>query len=129
MADRPDSTRVNIYGREYSIRGEGDPAYVAEIAHFVDMRMREMTDNITMASTSKVAILAALNITDEMFRVEKGIEEERMSQARFLDSLAEKIEKALEKGGETREKTVLREPAAAERATIPSSSSAASGNR
>jgi len=59
MTDRPDSTRVNIYGREYSIRGEGDPAYVAEIAHFVDMRMREMTDNITMASTSKVAILAA----------------------------------------------------------------------
>lgn len=95
MTDRPDSTRVNIYGREYSIRGEGDPAYVAEIAHFVDMRMREMTDNVTMASTSKVAILAALNITDELFRLEKSLSEVNMNQAHFLNSLAEKIENAL----------------------------------
>lgn len=95
MTNRPDSTRVNIYGREYSIRGEGDPAYVAEIAHFVDMRMREMTDNVTMASTSKVAILAALNITDEMFRLEKSQGELQENHDRFLNALAEKIENAL----------------------------------
>jgi len=127
MTDRPDSTRVNIYGREYSIRGEGDPAYVAEIAHFVDMRMREMTDNITMASTSKVAILAALNITDELFRLEKSIEEGRSNQARFLDSLAEKIEKALEKSGEDRNGASGREPSFLDRAAIPSVSVSGSG--
>mgnify|MGYP000980544886 FL=1 len=128
MANRPDSTRVNIYGREYSIRGESDSAYVAEIAHFVDMRMREMTDNVTMASTSKVAILAALNITDELFRLEKANEEERMRQAGFLDSLAEKIETTLERCGEAPEETVVRE-SVAERAAMPSSAGATSGNR
>ncbi len=128
MTDRPDSTRVNIYGREYSIRGEGDPAYVAEIAHFVDMRMREMTDNITMASTSKVAILAALNITDELFRLEKGMEEERSGQSRFLDSLAEKIERALAGNGSEPGGSAVRSYAASpERASIPSSSGTASG--
>lgn len=128
MTDRPDSTRVNIYGREYSIRGEGDPGYVAEIAHFVDMRMREMTDNITMASTSKVAILAALNITDELFRLEKGQEEERSNNSRFLDSLAEKIEKALAVNGGERTGSMVREYGGSpERASIPSSSGTASG--
>ncbi len=67
MGERPENTRVNIYGREYSIRGEGDPAYIAEIAHFLDMRMRQMTENVAMTSTAKVAILASLNIIDELF--------------------------------------------------------------
>jgi cell division protein ZapA len=128
MTDRPESTRVNIYGREYSIRGDGDPTYVAEIAHFVDMRMREMTDNITMASTSKVAILAALNITDELFRLEKSLDEDRSNQARILNSLAERIENALNRGGAHTPRPATREPAAIEdRVVTPSSSGNASG--
>lgn len=96
MTDRPETTRVNIYGREYSIRGEGDPAYIAEIAHFLDMRMRQMVENITMTSTAKVAILASLNITDELFTKKRQLEETEDAHQAFLNSLAQKIEMALE---------------------------------
>ncbi len=95
MTDRPETTRVNIYGREYSIRGEGDPAYIAEIAHFLDMRMRQMTENIAMTSTAKVAILASLNITDELFSKTRQLEEMEDSQQMFLSSLADKIDDVL----------------------------------
>jgi cell division protein ZapA len=95
MVDRPESIRVNIYGREYSIRGDDDPGYIAEIAHFVDMKMRQMTDNITMASTAKVAILTALNIADELFQKERQVREHEETHSAILAGLAERIEKAL----------------------------------
>ena len=68
MSNRNEVTRVNIFGREYTIRGAGSPAYISEIAHYVDMKMRQMTDNATMASAAKVAIFAALNIADELYQ-------------------------------------------------------------
>ncbi len=97
MTDRPETTRVNIYGREYSIRGEGDPAYIAEIAHFLDMRMRQMTENVSMTSTAKVAILASLNITDELFSKIGQLEEVEDSHQLFLASLASRIDEVLNK--------------------------------
>lgn len=92
MTNRPETTRVNIYGREYSIRGEGDPAYIAEIAHFLDMRMRQMTENVAMASTAKVSILASLNITDELFSKKRQLEEMEDSHQVLLSSLADRID-------------------------------------
>ena len=88
--------RVNIYGREYAIRGEGDGNYIADIAHYVDMKMREMTDNMAMASTAKVAILAALNITDELYQKEQQLRELEESHGASLSSLADRIEAELE---------------------------------
>jgi len=96
LNDRPTSVRVNIYGREYSIRGEGDPSYVTEIAHYVDMKMRQMTDNITMASSAKVAILAALNITDELFQKDRQLNELEEGHGKALARLADRIEAALD---------------------------------
>ncbi|MCK5786207.1 MAG: cell division protein ZapA [Candidatus Sabulitectum sp.] len=95
MTDRPETTRVNIYGREYSIRGEGDPAYIAEIAHFLDMRMRQMTENVAMTSTAKVAILASLNITDELFSRTRQLEETEDVHQLLLSTLADRIDKVL----------------------------------
>lgn len=106
MTDRPETTRVNIYGREYSIRGEGDPAYIAEIAHFLDMRMRQMTENVAMTSTAKVAILASLNITDELFTKTRQLEEMEDSHQMFLSALADKIDDVLTSVDSSQEQTV-----------------------
>ncbi len=95
MNVRPDTIRVSIYGREYSIRGDADPGYIREIAHYLDMKMRQMTDNTTVPSTAKVAILAALNITDELFQRERQIRETADDQESAVSVLADRIEKTL----------------------------------
>lgn len=105
MTDRPETTRVNIYGREYSIRGEGDSAYIAEIAHFLDMRMRQMTENVAMTSTAKVAILASLNITDELFSKTRQLEEMEDVHNVFLATLADKIDSILSQVNEPAKKS------------------------
>lgn len=95
MSNRAEVTRVNIFGREYTIRGAGSPAYIAEIAHYVDMKMRQMTDNATMASTAKVAIFAALNIADELYQKRDQYEELDENQSGELTHLADRIEQVL----------------------------------
>lgn len=84
--------RVNIYGEEYAIRSEGDESYIREVAEYVDRKMRDIATRLPNKSPSRVAILAALNITDELF-VEKNKEtrgvEDMQKRAKDIISLLE----------------------------------------
>ncbi|MFP5247910.1 MAG: cell division protein ZapA [Thermoanaerobaculia bacterium] len=62
------STGVEIFGQTYNVRGQGDPDYLAELARFVDTRMREVAAQVATVDPMKIAILAALNIADEFSR-------------------------------------------------------------
>ncbi|OQX96186.1 hypothetical protein B6I21_01600 [candidate division KSB1 bacterium 4572_119] len=68
MSDEINILKVSIYGTEYPIKGSTDAEYIKKVAKYVDQKMREVDKNITIDSSLKVAILAALNITDELFR-------------------------------------------------------------
>jgi cell division protein ZapA len=60
---------VKIFGESYPIRTEGPPERLEELARFVDARMREVAATGKVIVTSKVAVLAALHIADELFRL------------------------------------------------------------
>ncbi len=62
------SVKVRIFGTEYTLRGASDSEYVQKVAEFVDKRMREVGENSSVGSTTRIAILAAVNIADELFR-------------------------------------------------------------
>ncbi len=68
----PESVTVKIFGNEYVLKGDANPEYVQKVAEFVHDRMNEVARNSAMASTSKVAILAAINIADELIRSQEG---------------------------------------------------------
>lgn len=92
--------RVNIYGEEYTIRSEGDEEYIRQVAGYVDRKMREIAEKAPNKSHARVAILAALNITDEYFaerdKEKKGLInlEERASS--IINLLDEKLSDAVE---------------------------------
>ena len=60
---------VDIHGQQYPIRSGLDPAYVAELAAFVNEKMRLAARESPAGDTLKLAVLAALNIADEYFRI------------------------------------------------------------
>ncbi|MFH1700073.1 MAG: cell division protein ZapA [Candidatus Zixiibacteriota bacterium] len=72
MESSKNRIRVNIYGEEYTVRSDGDIEYMKEVARFVDSQMRSIADKMPNKSPSRVAILAALNITDELFKQREG---------------------------------------------------------
>ena len=72
MIGNESPTPVTIYGKTYHLRGDGDTAYLHELAQEVDRRMREVAETTGTADTLSIAILAALNITDECLQARRG---------------------------------------------------------
>ena len=68
---------VEIHGQQYPIRSGLDPAYVAELAAYVDTKMRLASRETAAGDTLKIAVLAALNIADECFRAQHDEQERR----------------------------------------------------
>jgi len=81
--DAKNMVQVQIFGHSYTIRGEADQAYILSVAAYVDRKMREVTEKLPVESLSKVAILASLNIADELFKERSRREkQEEQLQAR-----------------------------------------------
>jgi len=74
--------KVKIYGKEYSIRSNEDPEYVEEVARYVDCKMAEVDKSGASTSPVQAAVLAAMNITDELFieRNSKSTDTEKIEE-------------------------------------------------
>ena len=59
---------VEINGQRYPIRSTLDPEYVAQLAAYVDGKMRAAAESTPTGDSLRLAVLAALNIADELFR-------------------------------------------------------------
>ena len=60
--------RVRIIGEEYTLRTEASAAHTEAVAEHVDKTIRAIVSSGATVETHKAAILAALEITDELFR-------------------------------------------------------------
>src|SRR5947209_17746336 len=59
---------VEIAGQRYPIRSSLDQEYVARLAAYVDEKMRAASESTPTGDSLRLAVLAALNIADELFR-------------------------------------------------------------
>ena len=69
------SYKVVIYNQTYSLRSEHDPEYIHELAEYVDKRMNEIARATMTVDSLRVAILAALQIADELYQSRKDMRE------------------------------------------------------
>ena len=95
MARTTTSTDVEIFGSSYHVRGDKDPELLEELAGQVDAKMREIAQQVSTVDTAKIAILAALNIADELLQCRKQQEGERVEIQDKVSRLAERLEEAL----------------------------------
>jgi cell division protein ZapA len=63
------SVRVEIFGEEYTLRSEAEEEYTRACARYVDEAIREAHLQSRVSEPHRAAILAALEITDELFRL------------------------------------------------------------
>jgi cell division protein ZapA len=69
-------TRVEIYGNTYTIRSEVKEEYTRQLARYVDGKMKEIAGGVGDLSSTKVAILAALNISNELFLLRDKLQQQ-----------------------------------------------------
>lgn len=63
--------RVNIFGAEYVLKATENQEELIKIAEYVDQKMKEIDRSQSINSNVKIAILAALNIAEELFQNQK----------------------------------------------------------
>ncbi|WP_446745156.1 cell division protein ZapA [Silvibacterium acidisoli] len=63
--ESPEFVSVDIYDQTYHLRGH-DPAYIRALAERVDSKMRAVASHGKTVDSLRVAVLAALNIADEL---------------------------------------------------------------
>jgi len=66
MAETPNLILVQIFGQSYAVRAGADPHYIEELAAYVDKHMQEIGRASGAVDSVRIAVLAALNIADEL---------------------------------------------------------------
>lgn len=65
---------VKIYGQEYVISGDASREHIITVADYVDTKMSEISDAAPGASVASLAVLSAVNISDEYFNLKQECE-------------------------------------------------------
>ena len=87
---RDNLIQVEIYGQRYTLKGSDDRAYVESLAAHVDRRMREIADTTATVDSLKVAVLAAVNVADEFFKLKlagESVEDQLQDMHESVDLL------------------------------------------
>ena len=83
---------VEIYGQSYTIAGEADEQYVNKLARYVDGKMRELAKSGKTIPATKLALLAAVNITHELFQIRQDRQIKDSAIEKKTKDLIENIE-------------------------------------
>ena len=81
------STRVVIFGTEYSIKGDVDIETTRQVARYVNSKMAEINEHTASRDNVKIAVLSALNIAGELFE----LKDKQENGARQITELRERV--------------------------------------
>jgi cell division protein ZapA (FtsZ GTPase activity inhibitor) len=85
---------VDIHGQRYAVRSELDPQYIAELAGYLDEKMQMAARELASADPLRVAVIAALNIVDELYRAQASTtasEGEWTTRAAAIEQLVDAV--------------------------------------
>jgi cell division protein ZapA len=83
---------IEILGQRYAVRSELDPGYISELAAYLDEKMRLAASEIQSADSVRIAVIAALNVADELFRARAdggGIEDRLLARTAQIERLVD----------------------------------------
>jgi len=67
--------KVKINGEDYYIKGTVSEEYIRQVARYVDKKMHDLEQNCSKLNRTQLAVLAAINITDELFKLKQEYDE------------------------------------------------------
>ena len=88
--------KIQTYGKTYSLKNSSDQVSTEEVAAYVDAKMRELAEVRSKTSSADLAVLAALNIAQELMELQNQTEANDKAQdekiGRMLEALEEEIQ-------------------------------------
>lgn len=97
MSQSPEPVTVRIVDREYRVMCAPDQRRtLMESALFLDQQMREIRDSGRVSSMDKIAVMAALNLAEEVLRLRQQMHDRRDQVDGRVRDLADRLDRALE---------------------------------
>jgi cell division protein ZapA (FtsZ GTPase activity inhibitor) len=85
---------VDIHGQRYAVRSELDAQYIAELAAYLDEKMRMAARELSSADSLRISVIAALNVVDELFRARadaSGLEGQVLARTAEIERLVDAV--------------------------------------
>jgi cell division protein ZapA len=60
---------LRVYGEDYPLKSSADEDYLRSLGDYVDAAMRRVAGSQSKLGTGRIAVLAAIQIADELFRL------------------------------------------------------------
>lgn len=70
MSQDPVRVQVDIFGDQYTVKGQDSEAHVRMVAQYVDKKIRNIAGRNPRLSSAKLAVLTAMNIADELKKMQ-----------------------------------------------------------
>ena len=86
---------VSIFNQKFHLRSDEDERYVQRVADFVNRKLFDIQEKTKSVSSLNVALLAALNIADDLFKIKgdkKGRTDKAKSKIREMITLMESLD-------------------------------------
>jgi cell division protein ZapA len=90
------NVKIEIYDQVYNVSADQNEEYLTEVAAYVDAKMRTVAQATRTVDSLKVAVLAALNIADELFTLRERQQEIEGPLRKRVEKCVAMVEKALE---------------------------------
>ncbi len=88
--------KFEIYGQSYNLNADGNEEYLKQLAAYVDGKMYAVSDAARTVDSVKVAVLAALNIADELFAARAREEQLQGPLRKRVEKCVSLVERAIE---------------------------------
>ncbi|WP_376691317.1 cell division protein ZapA [Wenzhouxiangella sp. EGI_FJ10409] len=96
MTQSPEPVTVRIVDREYRVMCTPDQRRtLMESALFLDQQMREIRDSGKISSMDKIAVMAALNLAEEVLKLRQQMHDRRDQVDARVNDLADRLDRAL----------------------------------
>lgn len=99
MVNKVKVIKINILGQDYFIKSSANQNYFKEISKYVNEKMQEIIDSGIDPGTQqlKIAVLACMNISDELFSFKKEnddvIDQIKSKSSIIMDYIDENLNK------------------------------------
>ena len=84
--------KIQIYGKTYGLKSSSDQVSTEEVAAYVDTKMRELAEVRSKTSSADLAVLAALNIAQELMELQKQNDANHKSHEEKIGRIIEALE-------------------------------------
>jgi cell division protein ZapA len=88
--------KIDIYDQTYNVNAAENEQYVKDLAAYVDAKMREIAETTHTVDSVKVAVLAAVNIADQLFTLRERQQRIEGPVRQRVQRCVALVEKALE---------------------------------